>query len=89
MPTLFPADSVSIQTTDYSTRLTFSLTGSPEPLCVVVLAHPVAKQVAMILRNQLLRVETVTGAEIRILPAAYQQMGISPEDWPQWKGPVS
>ncbi len=81
-PPLFPAEQIAVSTSDYSTRLVFALTGSPEPLCVVVLSHPIAKQLAMILRNQLIGIEKASGAPIRILPAAYQHMGVAQEDWP-------
>ncbi|GEM_PF-3194165 len=82
---LFPAEQVSVTSSDYSTRLIFGMAGGAEPLCVVVIPHAIAKQLAMILRNQLVKVEKAIGAEIMILPAAYQQMGVAPEDWPRWE----
>ncbi len=82
-PPLFPAEQISVTTSDYSIRLVFALAGAPEPLCVIVIPHAIAKQLAMILRNQLVQVEKASGAPIRILPAAYKQMGVAPEDWPQ------
>lgn len=82
---LYPAEALSIRATDYATRITFKLAGEAEggDLCVVSLPHPVAKQLAMMLRAQLLQVERMTNRLIWVHPDALKGMKVSPEDWPQ------
>lgn len=82
---LYPAEALGVHTTDYAVRITFKLAGEADggEICTVSIPHPVAKQLAMILRSQLLQVERITNRVIWLHPDALKGMKVSPEDWPQ------
>ena len=86
MTQLFVGETLMVNLSPYMATLAFNpplhKPGEP-PLIAVALPLPVAKQLCMILRNQLRQYEERRGA-IVIPPESFESMKVSPEDWGDW-----